>query len=106
MISIRDKLAVNTLLVHLDVRAVSFVGSTSIANYIYAIGARHGKRVQALGGAKNRMMAMPAADIDQTVDTLIGAGYDSAGKLFMDQYRRLVVDAGNKVIDKLVTRTR
>ena len=70
-----DKEAVDALLVHPDVKAVSFVGSTPIANYIYETGARHGKRVQALGGAKNHMVVMPDADIDQAVDALIGAGY-------------------------------
>jgi malonate-semialdehyde dehydrogenase (acetylating)/methylmalonate-semialdehyde dehydrogenase len=60
-----DKEAVDALLVHPDVKAVSFVGSTPIANYIYETGARHGKRVQALGGAKNHMVVMPDADIDR-----------------------------------------
>jgi hypothetical protein len=68
-----DKEAVDALLVHPDVKAISFVGSTPIANYIYETGARHGKRVQALGGAKNHMVVMPDADIDQTVDALIGS---------------------------------
>ena len=63
-----DKEAVDALLVHPDVKAISFVGSTPIANYIYETGARHGKRVQALGGAKNHMVVMPDADIDQAVD--------------------------------------
>ncbi|MFT4267157.1 MAG: aldehyde dehydrogenase family protein, partial [Xenophilus sp.] len=74
-----DKVAVDALLEHPDVKAVSFVGSTPIANHIYETGARHGKRVQALGGAKNHMVVMPDADIDQAVDALIGAGYGSAG---------------------------
>ena len=68
-----DKVAVDALLAHPDVKAVSFVGSTPIANYIYETGAKNGKRVQALGGAKNHMVVMPDADIDQTVDALIGS---------------------------------
>ena len=70
-----DKEAVDALLVHPDVKAISFVGSTPIANYIYETGAHHGKRVQALGGAKNHMVVMPDADLEQAVDALIGAGY-------------------------------
>ncbi len=67
-----DKDAVDALLDHPEVKAVSFVGSTPIANHIYETGARHGKRVQALGGAKNHMVVMPDADIDQVVDALMG----------------------------------
>ena len=78
-----DKEAVDALLVHPDVKAVSFVGSTPIANYIYETGAHHGKRVQALGGAKNHMVVMPDADLEQAVDALIGAGYGSAGERCM-----------------------
>ena len=64
-------------------RALSFVGSTPIASYIYETGAHHGKRVQALGGAKNHMVVMPDADIEQAVDALIGAAYGSAGERCM-----------------------
>ncbi len=78
-----DKVAVDALLTHPDVKALSFVGSTPIAHYIYETGAHHGKRVQALGGAKNHMVVMPDADIDQAVDGLIGAGYGSAGERCM-----------------------
>ena len=78
-----DKVAVDALLVHPDVKAVSFVGSTPIANYIYETGAHHGKRVQALGGAKNHMVVMPDADLDQSLDALIGAAYGSAGERCM-----------------------
>ena len=74
-----DKEAVHALLAHPDIKAVSFVGSTPIANHIYETGARHGKRVQALGGAKNHMVVMHDADLDQAVDALIGAAYGSAG---------------------------
>jgi len=78
-----DKVAVDALIAHPDVQALSFVGSTPIAEYIYAEGTRRGKRVQALGGAKNHMVVMPDADIDQAVDGLIGAAYGSAGERCM-----------------------
>nr|MDQ2735107.1 aldehyde dehydrogenase family protein [Pseudomonadota bacterium] len=78
-----DKGAVDALLEHPDVQAVSFVGSTPIANAIYESCARNGKRVQALGGAKNHMVVMPDADVDQAVDALIGAAYGSAGERCM-----------------------
>ncbi len=78
-----DKVAVDALLAHPDVRAVSFVGSTPIAHYIYQRGAEAGKRVQALGGAKNHMVVMPDADLEQTVDALIGSAYGSAGERCM-----------------------
>jgi malonate-semialdehyde dehydrogenase (acetylating) / methylmalonate-semialdehyde dehydrogenase len=78
-----DKEAVDALLAHRDVQAVSFVGSTPIANYIYETGARNGKRVQALGGAKNHLVAMPDADPGKVVDALIGAAYGSAGERCM-----------------------
>ncbi len=78
-----DKVAVDALLAHPHVRALSFVGSTPIAQYIYETGARNGKRVQALGGAKNHMVVMPDADIDQAVDALIGSAYGSAGERCM-----------------------
>ena len=78
-----DKVAVDALLSHPDVKALSFVGSTPIARYIYEIGAHHGKRVQALGGAKNHMVVMPDADVGQAVDALIGSAYGSAGERCM-----------------------
>ena len=78
-----DKEAVDALLAHRDVEALSFVGSTPIAEYIYAQGTRHGKRVQALGGAKNHLVVMPDADLEQAVDALIGAAYGSAGERCM-----------------------
>jgi hypothetical protein len=65
------------------VAAVSFVGSTPIARYIYETGAAHGKRVQALGGAKNHMVVMPDADLDMTIEALMGAAYGSAGERCM-----------------------
>ncbi len=102
-----DKEAVDALLVHPDVKAISFVGSTPIANYIYETGAHHGKRVQALGGAKNHMVVMPDADIDQAVDALIGAGYGSAGERCMAiSVAVLVGDAAERLIPKLVARAK
>jgi malonate-semialdehyde dehydrogenase (acetylating)/methylmalonate-semialdehyde dehydrogenase len=95
-----DKEAVDALLEHPDVKAISFVGSTPIANYIYETGAHHGKRVQALGGAKNHLVVMPDADIDQTVDALIGAGYGSAGERCMAI--SVAVAVGNKTGDALI----
>ena len=102
-----DKLAVDTLLTHPDVKALSFVGSTPIAHYIYETGAHHGKRVQALGGAKNHMVVMPDADIEQTVDALIGAAYGSAGERCMAiSVAVLVGDVGDEVVAKVAERAR
>ncbi|VVN02335.1 Putative 3-oxopropanoate dehydrogenase [Pseudomonas fluorescens] len=102
-----DKDAVDALLDHPAVQALSFVGSTPIANHIYQTGARHGKRVQALGGAKNHMVVMPDADIDQVVDALIGAAFGSAGERCMAISVALFVgDVADKVMPKLVERTR
>ncbi|PMS14607.1 methylmalonate-semialdehyde dehydrogenase (CoA acylating) [Trinickia dabaoshanensis] len=102
-----DKVVVDALLEHRDVKAVSFVGSTPIANYIYETGARHGKRVQALGGAKNHMVVMPDADIEQTVDALIGAGYGSAGERCMAiSVAVLVGDVADKIVPRLAERAR
>lgn len=78
-----DKVAVDALLAHPDVAAVSFVGSTPIAEYIHTEASRLGKRVQALGGAKNHLVVMPDANLDQAVDALIGAAYGSAGERCM-----------------------
>ena len=102
-----DKEAVDALLVHPDVKAVSFVGSTPIANYIYETGAHHGKRVQALGGAKNHMVVMPDADLDQAVDALIGSAYGSAGERCMAiSVAVLVGDVGDRIMPKLIERTK
>ena len=102
-----DKVAVDGLLDHPEVRAVSFVGSTPIAQYIYERGAAQGKRVQALGGAKNHMVVMPDADIDQAVDGLIGAGYGSAGERCMAiSVAVLVGDVADKVVPLLAERAR
>ncbi len=78
-----DKVAVDRLLEHPDVAALSFVGSTPIARYIYETGTHHGKRVQALGGAKNHMVVLPDADIDMAADAAVSAGYGSAGERCM-----------------------
>ena len=102
-----DKVAVDGLLEHPDVKAISFVGSTPIAQYIYSRGAELGKRVQALGGAKNHMVVMPDADIDQAVDGLIGAAYGSAGERCMAiSVAVLVGDVADKIIPKLAERAR
>src|SRR6478736_2225593 len=78
-----DKVAVDRLLEHPDVQAISFVGSTPIARYIYETGTRNGKRVQALGGAKNHMIVLPDADIDMAADAAVSAAYGSAGERCM-----------------------
>jgi len=102
-----DKEAVDALLDHPDVKAVSFVGSTPIANYIYETGARHGKRVQALGGAKNHMVVMPDADVSQVVDALIGSAYGSAGERCMAiSVAVLVGDVADRIMPALVERTK
>ncbi|AOW13865.1 methylmalonate-semialdehyde dehydrogenase (acylating) [Hydrogenophaga crassostreae] len=100
-----DKVAVDALLEHPDVMAVSFVGSTPIANYIYETGAHHGKRVQALGGAKNHMMVMPDADLEKTVDALMGAAYGSAGERCMAiSVATLVGDVADKIVPMIAER--
>ncbi|MFC5429207.1 CoA-acylating methylmalonate-semialdehyde dehydrogenase [Paraburkholderia denitrificans] len=96
-----DKVAVDALLAHPDVAALSFVGSTPIAEYIYTEGAKHGKRVQALGGAKNHLVVMPDANLDQAVDALIGAAYGSAGERCM---AISVAVAVGHVADELIER--
>lgn len=103
-----DKVAVDALLEHPDVEALSFVGSTPIANYVYETGARHGKRVQALGGAKNHLVVMPDADMDQVVDALTGAAYGSAGERCMAISVALFVGEGTaeKVLPALIERTK
>jgi malonate-semialdehyde dehydrogenase (acetylating) / methylmalonate-semialdehyde dehydrogenase len=94
------KEAVDALLTDPSVKAIGFVGSSDIAHYIYATGAAHGKRVQCFGGAKNHMIVMPDADIDQAVDALIGAGYGSAGERCMAV--SVAVPVGKKTADILV----
>ena len=100
-----DKEAVDTLLNDPRVAAVSFVGSTPIAHYIYETAAKNGKRVQALGGAKNHMVIMPDADMDQAVDALMGAAYGSAGERCMAISVAVAVgDAAEKLMQKLKPR--
>ncbi|MCU0732442.1 MAG: aldehyde dehydrogenase family protein, partial [Hyphomonas sp.] len=95
-----DKTAVDAILDSRDIAAVSFVGSTPIAEYVYSRGSAAGKRVQALGGAKNHMIVMPDADMDQAVDALMGAGYGSAGERCMAI--SVAVPVGEKTADRLV----
>jgi malonate-semialdehyde dehydrogenase (acetylating)/methylmalonate-semialdehyde dehydrogenase len=97
-----DRVAVDGLLNHPGVAAISFVGSTPIARYIYETAARTGKRCQALGGAKNHMVVMPDADLDQAVDALMGAAYGSAGERCMAI--SVAVPVGEKTADALVRR--
>jgi malonate-semialdehyde dehydrogenase (acetylating) / methylmalonate-semialdehyde dehydrogenase len=102
-----DKVAVDALLKHPDVKALSFVGSTPIAQYIYETGAHYGKRIQALGGAKNHMVVMPDANIDQSVDALIGAAYGSAGERCMAiSVAVLVGDIADRIIPRLAERAK
>jgi malonate-semialdehyde dehydrogenase (acetylating)/methylmalonate-semialdehyde dehydrogenase len=101
-----DKVTVDALLDHPVVQAVSFVGSTPIAEYIYSRGSASGKRVQALGGAKNHMVVMPDADMEMTVDALMGAAFGSAGERCMAISVVVAVgDAGDKIVDALAKRT-
>jgi malonate-semialdehyde dehydrogenase (acetylating)/methylmalonate-semialdehyde dehydrogenase len=102
-----DKLAVDALLTHPDVKALGFVGSTPVAQHIYETGARHGKRVQALGGAKNHMVVMPDADLEQAVEALIGSAYGSAGERCMAiSVAVLVGDVADKIVPKLAARAK
>ncbi len=96
-----DKEAVDALLTHPDVKALSFVGSTPIARYVYETGTAHGKRVQALGGAKNHMLVLPDADLDLAADAAVNAGFGSAGERCMSISALVVVDT---VADELVAR--
>jgi len=95
-----DKEAVDALITDPRIRAIGFVGSSAIAEYIYTTGCSHGKRVQCFGGAKNHMIVMPDADMDQAVDALIGAGYGSAGERCMAV--SVAVPVGQKTADILV----
>ena len=97
-----DKVVVDAILDNPEIKAVSFVGSTPVAEYIYTRGSGNGKRVQALGGAKNHMVIMPDADMDQVVDALMGAGYGSAGERCMAI--SVPVPVGEKVADELMER--
>jgi malonate-semialdehyde dehydrogenase (acetylating)/methylmalonate-semialdehyde dehydrogenase len=102
-----DKEAVDALLAHPAVKAISFVGSTPIAKYIYETGARHGKRVQALGGAKNHAVVLPDADLDFATEAIIGAGYGSAGERCMAISAIVAVgDAADPLVARLAERAR
>jgi malonate-semialdehyde dehydrogenase (acetylating)/methylmalonate-semialdehyde dehydrogenase len=102
-----DKVAVDGLLEHPQVKALSFVGTTAVAQYVYQRGAQLGKRVQALGGAKNHMVVMPDAALDQTIDALIGAAYGAAGERCMAiSVAVLVGDVGERIMPQLAERVR
>jgi len=96
-----DKVAVDGLLTHPDVASVSFVGSTPIAKYVYETGTAHGKRVQALGGAKNHMLVLPDADLDLAADAAVNGGFGSAGERCMAISALLAVDS---VADELIAK--
>jgi malonate-semialdehyde dehydrogenase (acetylating)/methylmalonate-semialdehyde dehydrogenase len=97
-----DKEAVDAILDHEDISAVGFVGSTPIAHYVYSRGTAAGKRVQCFGGAKNHMIIMPDADLDQAVDALIGAGYGAAGERCMAI--SVAVPVGEETADRLIAK--
>ena len=97
-----DKVSVDAILKHPDIKAVSFVGSSDIAQYVYATGTAHGKRVQAMGGAKNHGIIMPDADMDQVVNDFLGAAYGSAGERCMAL--PVAVTVGKKTGDEFVER--
>ena len=102
-----DKTAVDRLLTHPDVSAVSFVGSTPIAQYVQQTGVAHGKRVQALGGAKNHMLVLPDADLDQAADAAVSAAYGSAGERCMAVSVVVAVDPiGDELVGKIAERAR
>ena len=102
-----DKVAVDALLEHPEVRAVSFVGSTPIARYVYGTGTSHGKRVQALGGAKNHMVVLPDADLETAADAAVSAGYGSASERCMAISVVVAVGrAGDELVDMIAERTR
>ena len=100
-----DKVAVDRILEHPAIAAVSFVGSTPIARYIYETGTKHGKRVQALGGAKNHMVVLPDADVDMAADAAISAGYGSAGERCMAIATVVAVgDVADPLVDAIQAR--
>ena len=100
-----DKVAVDRILEHPDIQAVSFVGSTPIAKYIYSTGTANGKRVQALGGAKNHMIVLPDADIDMAADAAVSAGFGSAGERCMAISVVVAVGGvGDKLVDAIAAR--
>jgi malonate-semialdehyde dehydrogenase (acetylating)/methylmalonate-semialdehyde dehydrogenase len=97
-----DKVSVDAILTHPDIKAVSFVGSSDIAQYVYATGTAHGKRVQAMGGAKNHGIILPDADMEQAVKDIVGAAYGSAGERCMAL--PVAVPVGKKTADEFVAR--
>ena len=100
-----DKVAVDRLLTHPDVKSVSFVGSTPIAKYVYETGTAHGKRVQALGGAKNHMVVLPDADLDLAADAAVNAGFGSAGERCMAISALVAVgDVADPLVAKITER--
>jgi malonate-semialdehyde dehydrogenase (acetylating)/methylmalonate-semialdehyde dehydrogenase len=100
-----DKVAVDRILEHKDIAAVSFVGSTPIARYIYETGTAHGKRVQALGGAKNHMVVLPDADVDMAADAAVSAAYGAAGERCMAISVALAVGGvGDALVDAIAAR--
>jgi malonate-semialdehyde dehydrogenase (acetylating)/methylmalonate-semialdehyde dehydrogenase len=102
-----DRVAVDRLLTHPDVRAVSFVGSTPIARHVYETAATHGKRVQALGGAKNHMVVLPDADLDAAADAAVSAGYGSAGQRCMAVSVVVAVGASaDPLVERIASRAR
>jgi malonate-semialdehyde dehydrogenase (acetylating)/methylmalonate-semialdehyde dehydrogenase len=102
-----DKVAVDALLTHPDVNAVSFVGSTPIARYVYETATKNGKRVQALGGAKNHMVVLPDADLDLAADAAVSAGFGSAGERCMAISAVVAVgDVGDELVAKIAERTK
>ncbi len=102
-----DREAVDALLVHPQVQAVSFVGSTAVARHVHDTAAAHGKRVQALGGAKNHMVVMPDADPDLAVDAVVGAAFGSVGERCMAISVLVAVgDAADRLLPKIVERAR
>ncbi|MER7414885.1 CoA-acylating methylmalonate-semialdehyde dehydrogenase [Streptomyces cacaoi] len=102
-----DKTAVDALLEHRDVKAISFVGSTPIARYVYAQGTAHGKRVQALGGAKNHAVVLPDADLDLAADAMVNAGFGSAGERCMAVSAVVAVGGvGDELVAKIAERAR
>jgi malonate-semialdehyde dehydrogenase (acetylating)/methylmalonate-semialdehyde dehydrogenase len=102
-----DKVAVDGLLTHPHVKAVSFVGSTPVARYVYETGTAHGKRVQALGGAKNHMVVLPDADLDLAADQAVNAGYGSAGERCMAISAVVAVgDTADDLVHRIAERTR
>ncbi len=102
-----DKVAVDGLLKHTDIEAVSFVGSTPVAQYVYETGTAAGKRVQALGGAKNHMMVLPDADLERAADSAVSAGYGSAGERCMAISVVVAVgDIADELVEKIAARSR